>query len=277
MLNMKNRSCSLVCSLLIFCMVFIGCENTNLDLAADAGMDAIKAITLSDEEVAFLAGKASKESDAKHVIAGPESAYAARLKRIAGTIHESDGYRFNFKVYLSPKINAFAMADGTIRIYSGLMDMMSDHEVAFVVGHEMGHVVEKHIKKKIMLAYAASSLRKGIASQEGVAGDIARSSLGGLVQALLNAQFSQAEEKEADDFGLVYLKQQKKNQRAAVSALKKLSGLGKSHSFLSSHPDPDLRAKRLQDFIDNPGKIDEPSTVELLIVWVKNFVAGLLK
>jgi metalloprotease len=28
------------------------------------------------------------------------------------------------------------------------------------MGHEMGHVVEKHIKKKIMLAYAGSAVRK---------------------------------------------------------------------------------------------------------------------
>jgi putative metalloprotease len=33
-----------------------------------------------------------------------------------------DGYTFRYKVYLSPTVNAFAMADGTIRIYSGLMD-----------------------------------------------------------------------------------------------------------------------------------------------------------
>jgi putative metalloprotease len=33
-----------------------------------------------------------------------------------------DGYTFRYKVCLSPTVNAFAMADGTIRIYSGRMD-----------------------------------------------------------------------------------------------------------------------------------------------------------
>ena len=32
------------------------------------------------------------------------------------------------------------MADGTIRVYSGLMDLMTDDELLFVIGHEMGHV-----------------------------------------------------------------------------------------------------------------------------------------
>jgi putative metalloprotease len=36
------------------------------------------------------------------------------------------------------------MADGSIRIYSGLMEMMDEGELLFVLGHEMGHVVEKH-------------------------------------------------------------------------------------------------------------------------------------
>jgi len=34
----------------------------------------------------------------------------------------SHRYEFDFKVYLSPKVKAFAMADATIRIYSGLME-----------------------------------------------------------------------------------------------------------------------------------------------------------
>ncbi|MGB5155968.1 M48 family metalloprotease [Desulfobacterium sp. N47] len=70
--------------------------------------------------------------------------------------------------------------------------------------------------------------------------------LGGLAESLINAQFSQLEEKEADDYGLVFLKREKFETQDAVSALKKLAGLGKTHSFFSSHPDPDKRAERLQ-------------------------------
>jgi putative metalloprotease len=69
---------------------------------------------------------------------------------------------------------------------------------------------------------------------------------GGLAESLMNAQFSQLEEKEADDYGLAFLKREKFDPRDAVSALKKIARLGKGHSFLSSHPDPDKRAERLQ-------------------------------
>jgi putative metalloprotease len=126
------------------------------------------------------------------------------------------------------------------------MELLEDGELQFVVGHEMGHVEKQHIRKKIRLAYAASAVRKGIASQSGAAGDVAGSLLGGLAEALVNAQFSQLEEKEADDAGLAFLKRKAGDPGDAVSALRKIAGLGQGHSFLSSHPDPGLRAERLQ-------------------------------
>jgi putative metalloprotease len=62
----------------------------------------------------------------------------------------------------------------------------------------------------------------------------------------MNARFSQHEEKEADDYGLGFLKRNAFDPHDAVGALRKIAALGGNHSFLSSHPDPALRADRLQ-------------------------------
>jgi len=231
---------------ILFCFAFVaGCENTDVLTATDAGIDAVKAITLSDKDVLAIASKSADLSDRKNRLAPPDDKYSKRLDRLVNQKFQDGDVTFNYGVYISPEVNAFAMADGTIRIYSGLMDMMNDGELRFVIGHEMGHVMKKHIRKKIQLAYAASAVRKGIASQDSTAGEVARSMLGGLAEALMNAQFSQLEEKEADDYGLIFLKKGFE-PKDAVSALKKLATLGKGHSFLSSHPDPDKRAERLQ-------------------------------
>ncbi|MFH0727217.1 MAG: M48 family metallopeptidase [Pseudomonadota bacterium] len=231
---------------ILFCFVFlIGCEDTDLRTAADAGMDAIKALTLSDTELQEIASQSATYSDKKHTLATPENRYAKRLVLLVDQNFREDNVRFNYGVYISPEVNAFAMANGTIRIYSGLMDMLDDGELRFVIGHEMGHVMKQHIGKKIRLAYAASAVRKGIASQNSTAGDIARSVFGELAESLLNAQFSQLEEKEADDYGFAFLQDAKFDPRDSVSALRKIAKLGKAHSFLSSHPDPDKRAERL--------------------------------
>ncbi|MEN8256851.1 MAG: M48 family metallopeptidase [Thermodesulfobacteriota bacterium] len=241
--------------ILFFPVLFLaGCEETNIWLATEAGVEAVKAVTLTDAQIEKIAGQASQETDSQHRIAPPGNKYASRLERLVGQHQKEDGISFNYKVYLDPTINAFAMADGTIRIYSGLMDMMDDGELRFVVGHEMGHVVKKHIKKKLMLAYAGRAVRKGVASQQSVAGDIARSSLGGLAETLLNAQFSQQEEREADDYGLRFLQQKEYEPDKAISALKKLATLGNDHSFLSSHPAPAVRAERLANRLANPNQ-----------------------
>jgi putative metalloprotease len=222
-----------------------GCENTDVQLAAEAGIDAYKAITLSDQAVAELSVKSSAAMDSQHRVAPAGSTYAKRLQALVGDLYERDGYTFDYKVYLKDDVNAFAMADGTIRIYSGLMDLLEDGELRFVIGHEMGHVVKQHTRKQLRLAYASSAVRKGIASQEGGAADIARSQIGELVERLMGAQFSQLEEKVADDYGLAFLKSKGHDPEDAVSALKKIAGLGSGHSFLSSHPDPGLRAERI--------------------------------
>jgi metalloprotease len=224
-----------------------GCENTDLNLATQAGVDAIRAIALDDEDVTRMALQVAQKADQEHAVAPPGTPYAERLKRLVGSVHEVDGRRFEFKVYISPAINAFALADGSIRVYSGLMDLMDDEELLFVLGHEMGHVVEEHAKEKIRLAYAGSAVRKAVASQRSEAGQIAGSALGALAEALLNAQFSQQEERQADDYGLRYLLERGGKRESAVSALKKLAEQGDGHSFLSSHPAPSSRAKRLME------------------------------
>jgi putative metalloprotease len=222
-----------------------GCDNTDVQLVAEAGLDAVKAVTLTDEDVQSLAAQSAEYADSKNRIAPETSLYAKRLYGLVGDHLEEDGFLFNYKVYIAPEINAFAMAEGTIRIYSALMDMMDDEELRFVIGHEMGHVVKDHIRKKMQFALAGSALRKGIASQHNIAGDLARSQLGGFVEVLVNAQFSQQEERDADDYGLNFLQDKGYDPEGAVSALRKLAALGNDHSFLSSHPAPGKRADRL--------------------------------
>ena len=217
-------------------------------LATEAGIDAVRAVTLSDGDVRILARQAAGEADRQHRIAGPGSHYGRRLERLIQGIRTNGDIQYNIKVYLADQINAFAMADGTIRIYSGLMDRMDDGELLFVIGHEMGHVAENHTKKKLIMAYAASALRKGIASQENTAGQIAGSALGAFVQALANARFSQQEEQAADDYGVAFLKLNRFPDPAgtAAGALEKLARASNSHSLLSSHPAPDKRSERIR-------------------------------
>jgi putative metalloprotease len=230
-----------------FMVVTSGCISTgNLSSSLDAGMDVAKAASLSDGDVKAEAQGAIEAYDAEHNVAPGGNKYAKRLNKLVKKHKKEDGLDLNYKVYLTSEINAFAMADGSIRVYSGLMDMMNDDELLFVIGHEIGHVKLGHRKKALQVAYAASAARKGAEASGGKSAVLASSVLGDFAEKLINSQFSQEEEREADDYGFSFLKSNKGNASGAVSALKKLADLGGEHSIFSSHPEPKARAERLE-------------------------------
>jgi putative metalloprotease len=269
-------------SLLIIFMMWssffiTSCEDTNVRLAAEAANEALQAITLTDKEVTRLSRKTVQKADQQNLIAPPNSSYANRLSALTKNIPHLDGYSFNFKVYMTKDINAFALADGSIRLNSGLMDIMNDNELLFVIGHEIGHVVKNHSRKKVVLAYASSALRKGVASQANEAGLIASSILGRFVEQLTHAQFSQYEELEADLYGVSFLQRHGIEPEAARTALTKLAQLKNSHGILSTHPEPKKRIKRLSDAQHNSDQLSVLEKVYSLIRTAIVLVADLLK
>ncbi|MGS9149972.1 M48 family metalloprotease, partial [Salmonella enterica subsp. enterica serovar Infantis] len=55
-----------------------------------------------------------------------------------------DGTPVSSKVDMTSDINAWAMANGCGRVYSGLMDLLTDHERDGVLGPDLGHVSVGH-------------------------------------------------------------------------------------------------------------------------------------
>jgi len=85
----------------LFLFILTGCEDTDVRLAMEAGVDAVKAATLDDAEVRRLAIEVSRQSDLKHDIAPPDIDYAKRLLKLVGNHYQTEDYEFNYKVYLS--------------------------------------------------------------------------------------------------------------------------------------------------------------------------------
>ena len=104
-----------------------------------ATVDVLQAATLRDEHVVATARRFVEYADAQQPALPAGDPYAERLERLTSRYAAVNGVPLNFRVYRTPQVNAFATADGSIRIYSGLMDRMSDDELMAIVGHEMGH------------------------------------------------------------------------------------------------------------------------------------------
>jgi metalloprotease len=221
--------------------------NMDVGTALGAAADLGKAATVSDDEVKSYA-KQMRDYEEKNVVkvAPTSSKYAKRLARLTDGYRDYDGMKLNFKVYDVKEVNANATADGSIRVYTGLMNLMNDDELLFVIGHEIGHVKDGHSAKAMRTALATSGVRKAAAASGGGAVSVlAASELGGLAEAVLNAQYSQSQEIEADDYGVAFLKKNHLKVGGAVSSLRKLAQGGGGYSILSTHPDPTQRADRL--------------------------------
>jgi len=240
-------------------LLLAACSNTgsstvsaaNAEGLVTAGKAATQAVTLSDADVMQLSEKSCAELDGKSKIAAPKSKHALRLARIVKAMPKAvEGVTINYKVYETKEVNAWAMNNGCVRVYSGLMDMMTDDEVRGVVGHEIGHVALGHSKKSMQVAYAAGAARQ-VAAASGNSAVVALSSsdIGALAEKLVNAQFSQAQESDADDYSFDLLTAAKLKREGLITAFEKLAKLGDSNSMLSSHPSSAGRAQHIRERI----------------------------
>ncbi|MBX4384457.1 M48 family metalloprotease, partial [Mycobacterium tuberculosis] len=66
--------------------------------------------------------------------------------------------------------------------------------------HEMGHVALGHVKKGMQVALGTNAVRAAAASAGGIVGSLSHSQLGDLGEKLVNSQFSQRQESEADAY-----------------------------------------------------------------------------
>ena len=220
----------------------------DLNKALGAAKGAAGAASLSDDDIRAQSHRMVGQMDGQARVAPDASPYAKRLAALTASCREDQGLALNYKVYLTRDINAFATADGSIRFYSGLMDMMTDDEVRYVIGHEIGHVQSGHTKKRMQVAMASGAAQQGAAAAGGTAGALAQSDLGELFVKVVKAQHSQSNENEADDYAMKFLSRRNHDRRAAVTALEKLdqlSGGGKA-DWLSTHPAPKDRAARMR-------------------------------
>lgn len=239
-------------------LLLAACSNTgntvstaNADALMTAGKSAVQAATLSDAEVMQLSEKSCAELDGKAKIASPKSKYGKRLSKVVKAMPKSvEGVNIDYKVYETKDVNAWAMNNGCVRVYSGLMDLMNDDEVRAVLGHEIGHVALGHSKKSMQVAYAAGAARQvAAASGNAAVAALSASDIGALAEKLVNAQFSQAQETEADDYSFDLLISAKLKREGLVSAFEKLAKQGDNNSMLSSHPSSSGRAQHIRDRI----------------------------
>ena len=222
--------------------------------ATAIGVGVLAAAALDENDVRQAAALSAKELDSQNQLAPVNSAYQKRLNRITAGLNGYDGLNLNFRVYLAQDVNAFAMADGTVRVYSGLLDTMPDDQVLAVVGHEIGHVKLKHSYRQMREQMLANSAFQAVESVGGTIGQLTQSELGAIAYQAVTARFSQKDELEADVFAVKLLRNLNRDPNAMLRAIETLeSKYGSGGGFLSSHPSNKQRKNEIKKTIAAPG------------------------
>ena len=123
-------------------------------------------------------------------------------QRVASVCDRKD-IVYTFKVLKEKEANAFALPDGYIYIYRGLIDRTeSDDEIAAVLAHEIGHIVARHHEKRRRRGLMANIFRL-----VAVTGAETRQDKININNAIteLALSYSKEEEIEADKLTAVYL------------------------------------------------------------------------
>lgn len=163
---------------------------------------------------------------------------------------------WTFKVIDVPEFNALAFPGGFIYATRGLVEGLSDEELAFVLAHEVVHSDRRHTMEQISQTQwtrlALIALVAGVSQ-----GEISQGSanVAGLVDAVIGNRRSQSHETEADAQGMLLMSKAGWDPVFAVAALDELARRGGGgmpnflNSLLGSHPLPADRVTRSKDLV----------------------------
>lgn len=156
-------------------------------------------------------------------------------------------------VFEDDQVNAFALPGGKIGVYTGLLLVAENqHQLAAVIGHEVGHVMAEHANERL----SSSTAVEGIMNVADVALTAMNTrykteisgALGLGAQLGVMLPYSRAHESEADTIGLDLMARAGFNPAESVKLWENMAknGSGGTPQLLSTHPTPENRIKALQ-------------------------------
>ena len=187
---------------------------------------------------------------------------------------------YRFYVLDQPVANAHAMSSGYVFVTRGLLALMDDEaELAAAMGHELGHITQKHAaqreqaRKSVLDSAVDAALKSGSMT---VGRSVAREGL------LKLRRYSRDQELEADRAGLGYITRAGYRGDAMITLIDKLSRQSRleeqlmgeasgtteagDRSALSTHPAPDERLAALRALAETqaPGESDRPEYLKAI-------------
>lgn len=154
-------------------------------------------------------------------------------------------YEVEVLILHSPVVNALAFPGGLIVVYSGLIEKMeSAEELAAVLAHELGHVVNRDSMKQLSRQMALSVFFSLLGGSQ------AKVFVQRILREAVNIQFSRNVEARADAFALELLIRARIDPIHFAEALEHLSDGSEKPvylKYLDGHPEIETRIQQIRE------------------------------
>ena len=146
---------------------------------------------------------------------------------------------FNFEAIAGIEPNAFALPGGFIFVTSSIIDLCqwNKDETAFIIAHEMAHVIRKHAINRIMRDFAVTAASRVAPARGAIAGWVKKVGM-----QYLESSYSHELEFEADKLGVRLIEAAGFSPESSITLLRRLSDLKSSSNqielgnYFSTHP-----------------------------------------
>lgn len=203
---------------------------------------------ISTKQEIAIGESVAKEIEKRYPLV-EDTALQERIDRIGRSIVAVTDQRqelpYTFKVLDVDEVNAMAAPGGFIYVFRGLTDLMpTDDEIAGILGHEIGHVVERHSMAQLEKSLGMMVLLGALFGEKGF-----------LLQTValdaIAAGYSRSDEREADRLGYEFSVKAGYNQYGMLMGLMKLHELNpqQKSDLFSDHPEAAARIKLMRRYL----------------------------
>jgi predicted Zn-dependent protease len=198
-------------------------------------------------------------------LSDPRAAEVDRLGRllldaggVSATMREKNiPYDFSFTLIDDPQtVNAFALPGGPTFVTTALYDRLENRaQLAGVIGHEIGHVIERHGAQRMHSSSLVQQLvtAGAIGLEDGSGRGLTAAQMGQFVGSVVLKGHSREHELESDEWGLQYLVaagMDPSQMIRVMEVLRDATGGRGGPEFMQTHPHPDSRIEQIQAFVE---------------------------
>lgn len=170
-------------------------------------------------------------------------------------------------VFDSQQVNAFALPGKKIGVYTGILAVAeTPAQLAAIIGHEVGHVLERHSNERMSQSQFAQIGMQiadaGFSANNVENKELLMSGLGLGVQYGFLMPFSRTHESEADIVGQRLMAKAGYEPKAAIALWQNMAKVSKSAppEFLSTHPSNKTRITNLTNNLANVNPLYQSSS-----------------